>query len=164
MSTLGSITDRHLTYEETYPCPVCRYGEIAPLTLMDAFACNFCRHILTANLSTQAVQLADSSQLMAWRWNGKTWQPMHHAQNANLTGVVWFIGLVLVIMPAALVGLASYIFPGTDPPAWSFPIAWTTLTFLVHAVLVGWLLAEHHQFPLYVTLKVRFQGFLTPRS
>ncbi|MBD0269899.1 MAG: hypothetical protein ICV77_16605, partial [Cyanobacteria bacterium Co-bin8] len=41
----------------TYLCPVCRHGQIEAMTLMDAFACNFCRHIFEVNLEQQTVQV-----------------------------------------------------------------------------------------------------------
>lgn len=152
---------RTLNYQETYLCPVCRHGQLTALTLMDAFACGFCHHIFTANLQTQAVHVADNPQRMGWRWTGQTWQALH-VGNTNLTGLVWLMAGVLVLLPPALVGLAAYVFPPLEVSRWQFPVVWTTLTFAVHFSLVGWLLVEHYQFPMYVSLKVRLRRFLNP--
>ncbi len=73
-SDRSGLERRSLNFHETYICPVCRHGQIAELTLMDAFACNFCRHIFTANLREQSIHVEDSSQPMTWRWNGRNWQ------------------------------------------------------------------------------------------
>ncbi|WP_354634881.1 hypothetical protein [Planktothricoides raciborskii] len=50
------FTNLNSMLDETYPCPVCRYGEISGLTLMNAFGCHFCQHIFTADLSKTASQ------------------------------------------------------------------------------------------------------------
>ncbi|MEP0870613.1 hypothetical protein NDA01_12440 [Trichocoleus desertorum AS-A10] len=158
-----STISRNLSYQEVYTCPICRHGEIAGMTLMDAFACNFCRHIFTANLREQSVQVVDNSHPLAWRWNGQAWRGLHQV-DGDQTVLIWLIGLILVVLPSALVGLASYMFPPLDDsPSNSVPLLWTSLTFCLHFILVAWLVAEHHQFPLYVACKVRLQG-LTNRS
>ena len=43
-----AIEWRDLNYQDTYICPVCRHGQIAALTLMDAFACDFAATSLLA--------------------------------------------------------------------------------------------------------------------
>ncbi|HEY9645238.1 MAG TPA: DUF2396 family protein, partial [Chroococcidiopsis sp.] len=103
--------ERSLSYDESYLCPICRHGQISSLVLMDAFACNFCRHIFTANLAEQTVQVVDSSQPMSWRWNGRTWRFAHQPDDLNLTVMIWLIGAVLVMLPSALVWLSAYTFP-----------------------------------------------------
>jgi len=143
-----------LSYAKTYQCPVCRRGEISSIALMDAFACSFCRHIFTANLSDQSLQIVDISPPMSWRWTGRTWRSTHH-QNTDLAVSLWLAGLVLVILPAGVVGLSAYLFPPLEDSASSwFPIAWVSLTFMAHLLLVLVLLAEYYQPPLYVTLKI----------
>jgi len=49
-----------LNYHDTYSCPVCRHGKIAALPLMEAYACNFCQHIFTANLEQQVLKMASN--------------------------------------------------------------------------------------------------------
>ena len=153
----------NLSYQGTYICPVCRHGHISALTLMDAFACSFCRHIFTANLQTQSVQVVDSSQPMTWRWNGRTWKSTHQ-DDPNLTIVVWVVGLVLVILPTSIVWLMAYLFPPLPGSTWSwFPNAWLGCTLGIHLLMMSWLLAEHYQLPLYITSRIRIRSWLGRR-
>lgn len=149
-----------LSYHDSYICPICRHGQIAELTLMDAFACSFCRHIFTANLQNQTVQVVDSAQPLSWRWTGRGWQSTHR-DDPSLTAVVWFVSLVLVLLPGSIVGLMAYLFPPLPGSLWSwFPLVWLACTFGVHLLMVGWLIAEHYQIPLYVASRVRVRGWL----
>ncbi|MBE9179488.1 hypothetical protein IQ268_13035 [Oculatella sp. LEGE 06141] len=152
-----------LSYQESFICPVCRHGQITGLTLMDAFACNFCRHIFTANLPEQTVQVVDSSQPMAWRWNGQNWT-VAYRDELNLTALVWMVGSALVVLPAAIVWLSSHVFPPLPDSNWAwFPTVWVACTFTFHLLLVGWLLVEHYQLPLYVTGKIWIRGLFGQR-
>lgn len=152
-----------LSYQGTYICPVCRHGHISALTLMDAFACSFCRHIFTANLQNQSVQVVDSSQPMSWRWSGRNWKSTHQ-DDPNLTLVVWVVGLVLVILPTSIVWLMAYLFPPLPGSTWSwFPNAWLACTLGVHLLMMTWLLAEHYQLPLYITSRIRIRTWLGRR-
>jgi rubredoxin len=154
---------RLLSYQDSFVCPVCRHGEISAITLMDAFACNFCRHIFTANLKDQSIRVEDSSQPMSWRWNGTSWQSAN-SLDTDLTILIWLIGLALVILPPTLVGLSSYTFPPTPGSIWYwFPIIWVSLAFMSHLSFVSWVLAEHYQFPFYVTFKIRLRNLLGQR-
>lgn len=151
---------RSLNYQETYLCPVCRHGQISAITLMDAFACNFCRHIFTANLSDQLIQVEDSSQKMTWRWNGQTWQ-VGNQEPIELTWIIRLGSVAVIIFPPIVIWLPSYIFPPLEGSTlgW-FPTAWISLTLLTHAVMVSWLLSEYYQFPFYTALKVRLGQLL----
>jgi hypothetical protein len=152
-----------LSYSGTYLCPVCRYGQITGLTLMDAFACNFCRHIFTANLPEQTVQVVDSSQPMSWRWNGRGWK-VAYRDDFDLTFIIWLISGAVVVVPSALVWLAAYTFPPLPGSPWAwFPMVWVGCTFLVHLFMVSWLLVEHYQLPLYVMTKIKLQQLLMRR-
>lgn len=154
---------RSLNYEETYVCPVCRHGQISSLALMDAFACNFCRHIFTADLRDQSVRVEDSSQPMTWRWNGLTWQALHQV-DVDLAIVIWLVGAVLVLLPPTLIWISSHTFPPIEGSGWYwFPTLWVTLAFLLHLLLVSWLLVEHYQVSFYVACKVRLQMLLGRR-
>lgn len=156
----GLSESNSLHYQGSYVCPVCRHGQISTLTLMDAFACNFCRHIFTANLQNQSVQVVDSSHPMTWRWNGRGWKAAYH-DDPNLTMVVWVVGAVLVFLPAAIVWLISYIFPPLSGSSWDwFPRVWLGFTFGVHLLMVTWLLAEHYQLPLYIASRIRVRTWL----
>lgn len=143
-----------------YECPVCRHGKLEAMALMDAYACTFCRHILEANLDQQTVHLADGVQRLGWRWQGWRWQPLHHPA-ADFTLTLWIVGLSLVLLPAGLVVLGGYMFPPLDEADqghWS--LVWASFTLLAHAAMVGWIIAEHYQFPQYVWAKVRLQRWL----
>lgn len=160
---LPTVDRRSLSYQGVYVCPVCRHGQIAAISLMDAFSCNFCRHIFTANLQNQSVQVEDSSQPMTWRWNGHTWQTTH-AVSPDLTITIWVVGMALVVLPPGLIWLSSHTFPPMQGSVWYwFPGVWLTLTFLTHLLFVVWLLVEHYQVPLYVACKVRLQALMGRR-
>ncbi|WP_242050792.1 hypothetical protein [Oculatella sp. FACHB-28] len=147
-----------LSYQGTYLCPVCRHGQITELTLMDAFACSFCRHIFTANLESQTVQVVDSSQPMSWRWTGRTWQ-VAHRDELNLTLVIWLVGIAVALMPPSIVWLSAYTFPPLPGSRWAwFPAVWVGCTLFIHLLLVAWLLAEHYQVPFYVSSKIRLRS------
>ncbi|MBF2028646.1 MAG: hypothetical protein IGS48_18090 [Oscillatoriales cyanobacterium C42_A2020_001] len=158
-----TIERRSLNYEEMYLCPVCRHGQISSLALMDAFACNFCRHIFTADLRDQSIRVEDSSQPMTWRWNGHTWQGLHQT-DVDLTLVIWLIGVALVLLPPSLIWISSHTFPPVEGEGWYwFPTVWVSLAFFLHLTFVSWLLAEHYQLPIYVAFKVRLQMLLGRR-
>lgn len=149
----------HLSYEGTYSCPICRHGEIQALFLTEAFACNFCRHIFTANEAAQTLQVVDSAQPMGWRWSGQHWRSL--SQNTDLTVLIWIIGLLLMVVPPGVLWLGLYIFPPLPgSPGAQLPYAWVLLTFLTHASIVLWLAIEHYQPPLYVMAKLRLQQLL----
>lgn len=158
---LGTILSyQGLSYQGTYICPVCRHGQITALTLMDAFSCNFCRHIFTANLQEQSLRVEDSSQPFTWRWTGRGWRPVQQ-DDFNLTLVIWLVGVALVTLPPALIWLSYHTFPPLSDSSWYwFPILWTALAFLVHFILVLWLLVEHYQLPTYIALKVQLKRWL----
>jgi rubredoxin len=151
-------SDRHpLNYQDTYICPVCRHGHISAIALMDAFACDFCRHIFTANLPEQLIRVEDSSQPMTWRWNGQTWKVANRLDQ-DLTFMVWLVGAALVVLPPSLIWLSSHTFPPMRGSIWYwFPTFWVGLAFITHFLFVAWLLVEHYQWPIYVAGKVRLQ-------
>jgi hypothetical protein len=147
-----------LNYKQSYPCPLCRYGQLNSLMLMDAFACGFCRHIFTATLSQQSICLADTTQPIYWRWTGQRWQPLHHA-NSEWTVAIWFLSVGLTVIPTTLIGLIYRIFPPLeDSSGAEFPLLWLVLVFLAHLGITLWVLAEFYQIPFYVAWKVRSQA------
>lgn len=154
---------RRLTFEEVYVCPVCRHGQISSIALMDAFACNFCRHIFTANLRDQILRVEDSSQPVTWHWNGQTWQATNRV-HIDLTITIWVTGLVLIVLPPSLIWLSSHTFPPMHGSTGSwFPNFWIGLTFFSHFLFVSWLLVEHYQVPLYVACKVKLRELVGQR-
>lgn len=149
-----------LNTAETYDCPVCRHGQIQAMPLMDTYACNFCRHILEANLEQQTVHIVDGVQPMGWRWLGWRWQPIYQS-DTDLTLTLWVVAIALMIVPAGMIALGAYLFPPLDPSdgvQWS--LVWAICTLVAHTLMVGWLIAEHYQFPSYVMAKIRLQRLM----
>jgi hypothetical protein len=167
MDESQSVTHRSepcsLNYQDTYICPVCRHGHISAIALMDAFACDFCRHIFTINLRDQSIRVEDSSQPMTWRWNGKSWQSTNRVDQ-DLSFIVWLVGAALVGLPPTLIWLSSHTFPPMRDSIWYwFPTIWVSLAFFSHFLFVAWLLVEHYQWPAYIAGKVRLQIWLGRR-
>ncbi len=149
------MAGRALSYEQVYRCPACGKGELRAVSLMDVFACNFCRHLFTANLQTQAVQLADSLQPMAWIWNGRRWRAAYQADTT--AALLWIFASVLTLTPVTLIALSNYVFPPLEDS--HFPTVWIGLTLGSHALISAWLLAEYHQWPWYIASGIRWQRF-----
>lgn len=147
-------------YQGVYPCPVCRCGHIETLPLMDALACNFCRHIFTASPEQQQLKMADSSQPLTWSWDGRRWTGAHK-EGVEFGPMYWLLALAFVALPPTLVGLAAYIFPADSGSALDWvPFAWAFLAFLSHLAMVLWLVVEFYQFPVFLYFKAMGQRVL----
>lgn len=146
----------HLNSDGAYPCPVCRWGQIKALPLMDAFSCDFCNYIFTINYEQQQLVLPSRQPALIWNWNGKKWV------GAHLEGVEFgwsyiLAAIALVGLPTTLIGLTLYTFPTTpDTPLSWFPYVWAGLTFLLHLGIVLWLMVEFYEFPLRAYLRRAF--------
>lgn len=150
-----------LNYQGVYMCPVCRHGEIAGITMMDAFGCNFCSSIFTANLEQQFLEKADSQPPLRWYWNGKNWQGGHRP-GIVLGWGYWLAAFAFVMFPPSLVGLAAYIFPPVPGTLLSWlPVVWTVLTFLTHLSCLLWLMLEYYQFPFLTYVRAVQQRLLS---
>lgn len=148
-------TQRLLDLNDVFPCPVCRHGQIQALVLTEAFACGFCRHILSADLPQQTVKVIDSNQAIAWIWNGHRWR-LQNGASTEMSAIVLITAGVLTIVPASIVWLSGLLFPPlTSASSITFPMMWAFLTFLTHLGLVLWLVGEHYQIPFYVATKFR---------
>ncbi len=167
--TLTHITmtePTRLNYHDNYSCPVCRHGKIATLPLMEAYACNFCQHIFTANLEQQVLKMADSQLPLTWYWNGKYWQGLPR-EGMEMAGFYLIIGLGFVIFPTAIVATGAYLFPPVEgsPLSW-VPLFWSILTFICHAICLLWLIIEYYQFPVNMYLRAlarRWQNSVVTR-
>lgn len=138
-------------------CPVCRYGNLDEIVLMDAVSCNFCRHIFSVNAAQSILTLEDTVQPARWYWTGQRWA--QHFQS-DPPQRLWLWGLVtfLVLLPTTLVWVPSQLFPPAPDTAWAvFPVLWTFFTFACHGGLALWLLSEHYQWPLYVRVRILLQ-------
>jgi len=139
---------KNLTYHSVYNCPICRYGQIAALPLMEAFGCNFCNHLFTADPEQNLLKVVDTQLSITWRWDGHQWK-RHNYNDANLSWGYLGAGIAFVFMPPLLLGMAVYYFPPLpDSPFSWFPVAWTVLAFLSHLGCLLWLLLEYYQLPL----------------
>ncbi|HAC62157.1 MAG TPA: hypothetical protein DCF68_01140 [Cyanothece sp. UBA12306] len=142
-----------LNYDHAYNCPVCRHGQISVLPLMEAFACNFCRHIFEVNLEKQSITMIDGQLPLTWRWTGRNWQGM--AATNSLGWGYGLGGIAFVILPTTIVGLGAYLFPPLPGSRLSWlPLVWTGLTCAAHLTCVLWLILEYYQFPLALYLQV----------
>ncbi len=142
-----------LNYGSTYRCPACASGDLNAIALMDVFACDFCRHMFTANLDLQSVQLADTVRSRIWHWNGWRWRTEQQRDTAAI--LVWAFSTGLTIVPVALIALSNYIFPPLE--ASGFPLMWIELTLIAHGAMSGWLLAEYHHWPWYISSQIRLK-------
>lgn len=145
---------KQLTPNETYPCPVCRSGEVTHLPLMeDTFSCQFCQHLFTADFSQQLLKMMDSEIPLSWYWNGKRWSSPQR-KGIELGWEYAVVASLFLLLPPLIVGSGALLFPpvpGT-PLAW-LPVAWTILTLLTHFGILLWLLTEYYQFPVLMYLR-----------
>lgn len=148
---------KKLTFNDVYPCPICQ-GKITNLTLMEAFYCNFCQHIFTANLEQQVITMADNSEPISWFWNGKKWRGANR-QGIELGWGVLIGAFALVLLPTSLISFAVYLFPPIpDVPLYWFPYMWIGLTFICHLWFVLSLISSYYQWSLWLYLKGLYRG------
>lgn len=153
-------TLRPLSLSDTFPCPVCRQGQIEAIALTEAFACEFCRHIMSVDLPAQQVQVVDSSQPLTWSWNGQKWRLARGENAAELSAMVVIAAIVLTLVPAGIVWLSGTIFPPLTSSAQpSFSTIWSWITLAAHLAFVLWLIGEYYQIPVYVAAKIRVLRF-----
>ena len=153
----SSTNKNYLNYQGIYPCPVCRINQLKGMPLMDAMACDCCRHIFTVDLERQRLKMADRHPPLIWQWNGRNWKGAH-LEGVDWGWASWLFAVSFIVLPASIIGLTAYTFPPSPDStlAW-LPIAWTGLTFLLHLAIVGWLVLEFYQFPVRAYLRARFQ-------
>lgn len=145
---MDTLKNKQLNYHSVYSCPICRCGEISTLPLMEAFACNFCHHIFSADMQQNSVKVVDTQLSVTWRWDGQNWKRFNHNQ---VNWRWWYLagGIAFVLIPPLLLAAAVYCFPPLpgSPLSW-FPLAWTFLAFLSHLGCLLWLVLEYYQLPL----------------
>lgn len=136
-----------------YSCPVCRHGKVSEMPLMEAFSCNFCQHIFTANFDKQLLKMADSQLPLTWYWNGKTWKGIHReGAEVGWSYVVFALGFIF--LPTTIVGSVAYLFPvASDSWLYWLPGTWAVLTFCAHLFCVIWLVIEYYQFPIFLYIR-----------
>jgi hypothetical protein len=122
---------------------------------MDAFACNFCRHIFTVNLEQQILKIEGSQMPILWYWNGQNWRRLADKEREIGWGY-WVAAIAFVSFPTILVGISAYLFPPLEDSTLSwFPLFWTILAFISHLVCLIWLILEYYQFPFGLYLRGR---------
>jgi len=142
-----------LNYHGAYNCPVCRHGQISNMPLMEAFTCNFCQHIFTANVEKQLLKIVDSQLPLIWSWNGQRWTRVLQS-GMELGWGYGVAGVAFVVLPTSIVGLGAYLFPPIPGTALAwFPLFWTIFTFCAHLACMGWLVIEYYQFPVLMYLR-----------
>lgn len=134
-----------LNYTQDYPCPLCWKGTVRPLALMEAFGCDLCRHIFTADLEEQVLKLADSQIPRRWSWQGNQWRNQDRETLWGLT----FAGLAFMVLPTLVISLGVYCFPPLphSPLSW-LPKVWIGLTLLFHTACLVWLAGRYFQLSL----------------
>ncbi len=138
--------------QEEYPCPVCHYGKITNMTMMETFSCSFCQHIFTINFERKLLKMIDSQIPLSWLWNGRRWQSDHQTQN-NLGLAYILFGLLFIGLPTGIIALGTFIFPPLpeSPFAWFTPF-WIICTFIAHLFCFLFVVIEYYQWPLGIYL------------
>jgi hypothetical protein len=151
---------RSFNLQETFPCPICRKGQVQSMVMMETLSCSFCRHIFSADLPKQILRVEDTIPKSVWTWQGDRWTSLHLA-DVDLTLLVWFTSIFIMVVPATVLGLSAYMFPPIGGLQWnSFSVVWSVLTFGSHSTISAWLLVEHYQLPGYVAAKITIQRML----
>lgn len=145
------------SYQDVYPCPVCRLNQLQAMPLMDAMACECCNHIFTVDWQRQQIKMADRYPPLTWHWTGKNWQGAH-LEGLEWGWASWIYAIALIAFPSSIVGFSAYLFPPDPNSTLSWlPFFWTGLTFLLHLAIVGWLIVEFYQFPVQAYLRMRLR-------
>jgi hypothetical protein len=95
-----------IDFNNEYPCPCRRQGQLVPITLTEAFGCNRCQQIFVVPENTNVLeQLATTYPYKrAWRWTGSNWVIIQPRLAENYLPVALGVIFVLVIvwLPLAL--------------------------------------------------------------
>jgi hypothetical protein len=151
------------TSQGVYRCPVCRYGELSQMVMMEAFSCNFCDRIFTANFDRHQLQLADNAQPRSWYWNGRGWQGVQQQGSEFGWGLI-LLAIAFCLLPPTIVWLGAHLFPPLPGSrlAW-LPDVWVGLTLAVHGAIVAGFAIEYYQFPVWLFLRAWWRSVLPPR-
>ena len=150
----SSRSTRSFNLQDTYPCPICRNGTVQSMVMMETLSCSFCRHIFSADLSSQVLRVEDTLPKSAWLWHQGRWTTQI-SRNGDLTALVWFTSAFLICIPVLMIALPAYVFPPIGGLQLnSFSMVWGEITLGIHGLIASWLLAEHYQLPTYVAAKI----------
>ena len=110
-----------LDCDRSYPCPVCRRGELYSITLTDAWGCQDCQEIFEQKTPNTIQKLSAPYPYQAiWQWTGKSWDRqrprikpdrMRRAIGAiALVTLVWLTLAILELIDIPLkIGVATLI-------------------------------------------------------
>lgn len=144
--TSTTYAPQHFSLNGVYHCPVCRFGQISALPLMDALACNLCSHIFMADDARKSLTLAGRLSPLTWQWDGHTW---HAPYSQRLGWADKLAAVALPILPTALILLTAYAFRSVpDGPLDAFPLFWAALAFVCHLACVLGVLISYYQFSI----------------
>ncbi|MBF2001803.1 MAG: hypothetical protein IGS50_06325 [Synechococcales cyanobacterium C42_A2020_086] len=148
-----SRTQSHSPFstQSVYPCPACRLGQIQALPLMEAMACDTCRHIFTTNVERQRLLLADRTPALAWHWNGKNWTGAH-VEGRRLSWLYWLSAAAFLLLPPMLIGVSAYMV-SAEGELPRFSLVWAGLALLLHGALIGRSLLGFYRLPLGIFLR-----------
>jgi hypothetical protein len=87
----------------TYPCPCRRQGELAGITLTEAFGCKLCQQIFVLKAEGEAIEQLSTSYpyRRSWYWTGYQW----HLLPQRWGNRFWYLTLgmgLLVLLPLVL--------------------------------------------------------------
>lgn len=95
-----------IDFNNEYPCPCRRRGQIIPITLTEAFGCDRCQQIFVVEENGYVLEQLSTTYpyKRAWRWTGKSWQVVQSRLGESYLPIALGIIFVLVIvwLPLAL--------------------------------------------------------------
>ena len=95
-----------IDFNNEYPCPCRRRGQLIPITLTEAFGCDRCQQIFVVEDSARVLEQLSTTYpyKRAWRWTGSGWKVVHPRLGESYLPVALGIIFVLVIiwLPLAL--------------------------------------------------------------
>lgn len=140
-------------------CPMCGQGELSQMVLMDTLSCPVCHHMFSWNDYQQRLEVLDISSPLNWRWTGRKWQRGPHSAQP-FTSVTIIFSLIIVILPALMIEIASYIFPPLPGSHLAgFHAIWATAALTLHGAWVAWVMVESYHFSPYILAKVKTREF-----
>ncbi|NEP76326.1 MAG: hypothetical protein F6K29_33220 [Okeania sp. SIO2G5] len=142
-------------------CPMCGRGCLTHMVLMETLSCDLCQHMFAWNRRQQRLDVLDVSSSTAWHWDGGRWQQGAYSTQP-MTTVTLVFAMIVVILPALMIEVASYVFPPLpDSPLEYFHLVWAAIALILHGGWVLWILAESYHFAPYTLAKVKLRAILS---
>ncbi|MDF5727679.1 MAG: hypothetical protein PUP92_06470 [Rhizonema sp. PD38] len=100
-----------IDFNQEYPCPCRRRGQLIPIILTEAFGCDRCQQIFVVEDNGHVLEQLSTTYpyKRAWRWMGNTWQVVRPRLGESYLPVALGVLFVLVIiwLPLALKASSS---------------------------------------------------------